>query len=270
MKLLIDEVPLQLLPSLVNLVGMNGAVFLQQLHFRSLISRSEAEGHVWVYKTYSEWTEEFTFWSNNTIRRIIKDLEDKGYLISTNKHNKLKIDKTKWYRIDYAKLTPDTFGSEQAACSEPTHPSVDSEQDDVSVLSKPLLKERKETTKNKDIVEKDLDVAHFVVEYLNNKTGKQFKAQSAATKKFINGRVNEGYTQEDFVRVIDHKVTQWINNAEFQAYLRPSTLFNATNFENYLNEQVITSRPVENESDESFELDFNAGEDYSFQPSYGS
>ena len=70
--------------------------------------------------------------------------------------------------------------------------------------------------------------------------------------------------------VIDHKVTQWINNAEFQAYLRPSTLFNATNFENYLNEQVITSRPVENESVESFELDFNAGEDYSFQPSYGS
>lgn len=281
MKLLIDEQPLQLLPSLVNLVGMNGAVFLQQLHFRSLISRNVAEGHVWIYKTYSDWTEEFTFWSSNTIRRIINDLEDKGYVISTNKHNKLKIDKTKWYRIDYTKLSSDTFGSQQAECPEPSHASVvheqvdcpelphasvDSGQDDVSVLGEPLLKELKETKKNKDIVEMPLDVAQFVIDYLNNKTGKQFKAQSAATKKFINGRVNEGYTQEDFLKVIDHKVAQWINNPEFQAYLRPSTLFNATNFENYLNEQ-LTSRPARR-IPVSTVLDFSQGEDDSFEPSY--
>lgn len=262
MKLLIDENPLQLLPSLVKRVGMNGAVFLQQLHFRSLISKSEAEGHIWVYKTYSEWTEEFTFWSSNTIRRIIYDLEEKGYLISTGEYNKLKIDKTKWYRINYAKLTPDTFGSEQVDCPEPTPPPVDSGQTEVSVLGRPLLKECKENDKKKDTVEKNLDVAHFVIEYLNEQTGKQFKAQSAATKKFINGRMKEGYTQQDFVKVIDHKVKQWINNSEFQAYLRPSTLFNATNFENYLNEQLTTSQPpVTTTCSQSVELDFNAGED---------
>ncbi|PIC69052.1 DNA replication protein DnaD, partial [Sporosarcina sp. P16b] len=51
--------------------------------------------------TYDDWMEEFPFWSLNTIKRITYDLEQKGCLISTSKHNKMKIDNTKWYRIDY-------------------------------------------------------------------------------------------------------------------------------------------------------------------------
>ncbi|WP_158231856.1 MULTISPECIES: conserved phage C-terminal domain-containing protein [unclassified Sporosarcina] len=75
------------------------------------------------------------------------------------------------------------------------------------------------------------------------KTGKHFKPQSAATRKFINGRIKEGYTQEDFIRVIDLKAKQWLNRHEFSAFLRPSTLFNATNFENYVNELVVSKKP---------------------------
>ena len=52
MKLLVNETPLQLLPSVVHEVGMNEAVFLQQLHFRSLISKNIRDGHKWVYNTY--------------------------------------------------------------------------------------------------------------------------------------------------------------------------------------------------------------------------
>ena len=70
MNLLIKESPLQVLPSLVMQVGLNEAILLQQLHFRSLISTNVRDGHKWVYKTYDEWkNEEFPFWSVDTIKR---------------------------------------------------------------------------------------------------------------------------------------------------------------------------------------------------------
>ena len=52
MNLLINESPLQVLPSLAMQVGLNAAILLQQLHFRSLISTNVRDGHKWVYKTY--------------------------------------------------------------------------------------------------------------------------------------------------------------------------------------------------------------------------
>lgn len=91
MKLLINEPALQLLPTLVHQVGFNEAVFLQQLHYRSLVSEDIRDGEKWVYKTYEGWGQEFTFWSQNTIKRTIGRLEEKGYLISTADHNKVSV-----------------------------------------------------------------------------------------------------------------------------------------------------------------------------------
>ncbi|PIC59219.1 hypothetical protein CSV80_01445 [Sporosarcina sp. P12(2017)] len=286
MKLLINEQPLQLLPSLVHLVGLNEALFLQQLHFRSLISQNKRDGHLWVYKTYDQWLEEFSFLSRMTIKRTIYNLEKQGYLISTSEYNKMKIDKTKWYRIDYSKLPAfsiqndtsveevvpanseleidhATFQSDTTDVSLRNAVSYQSETKDCTNVVRPITKELKELRKikNKELVEKPLDVTHFVIAYLNEKTGKQFKAASAATKKFINARVKEGYTQQDFVQVIDLKVSQWNNNPEYRAYLRPSTLFNPTNFENYLNEQpAVPVQATQRRVPQSPVLDFSQGE----------
>lgn len=87
MHLLIKESPLQ--------VGLNEAILLQQLHFRSLISTHVRDGHKWVYKTYDEWkNEEFPFWSVDTIKRAIRRLEENGYIISTASYNRMKMDNT--------------------------------------------------------------------------------------------------------------------------------------------------------------------------------
>ena len=120
MKLLINEEPIPLLPSLAMKVGLNAALFLQQLHYRLNISKNIRDGHKWVFNTYDDWIEEFPFWSLNTIKRITYDLEQKGYLISTSKHNKMKIDNTKWYRIDYEKL-PSSYKQSEI----PADPIVD-------------------------------------------------------------------------------------------------------------------------------------------------
>jgi DnaD/phage-associated family protein len=103
-RLLLDEEPLVILPSLAASVGLNESIFLQQLHYWLERSPHEYEGYKWVYNTYEGWKEQFPFWSESTIRRIITKLEKQGLIIPGN-FNRSKIDKTKWYRINYEKLT---------------------------------------------------------------------------------------------------------------------------------------------------------------------
>lgn len=105
-------------PVLAKIIGLNEAVFLNQLHYWKLRSKNERDGFVWVYKTYSEWQHELPFWSNATIRRVISSLEKQDLLVSTSEYNKMGIDKTKWYRINYKNLTNImTAQNEQSSCS---------------------------------------------------------------------------------------------------------------------------------------------------------
>ena len=270
MNLLINEPPLQVLPSLAKKVGLNGAIFLQQLHFRLLISHNERDGFKWIFKTYAEWQEEFPFWSYDTVKRIVADLEKGGYIITTNKYNKLKMDKTKWYRIDYSKTLISPIGqnalSNGASCTngagqnEPLeegrlHPS------DEGNLHRAIPKDIK-SIKNNNV--EQLDVVHEIIEYLNIKATKSYKATTATTKRLINGRLADGYTLEDFKRVIDVKVERWLHNPDMNKYLRPDTLFNAAKFEGYLNEApAIPNKQVQPSSHRQPPvLDFSAGEDF--------
>lgn len=75
-----------------------------------------------------------------------------------------------------------------------------------------------------------------IVAYLNSKCGTSFKASTKATQEHINARLGEGFTLEDFRKVIDTKAAEWINDAGMRKYLRPQTLF-GKNFESYLNQQ---------------------------------
>ena len=110
LQILINESSLQIILSLAVQVGLNEAILLQQLHFRSLISQNIRDGYKWVYKTYEEWkNEKFPFWSVDTIKRTIRKLEQNGYIVSTSSYNRVKMDKTKWYRIDYTNLNEQTL-----------------------------------------------------------------------------------------------------------------------------------------------------------------
>lgn len=82
------------------------------------------------------------------------------------------------------------------------------------------------------------DWATEVVDYLNEKTGKHFKVTSSANTRFITARAKEGYTAEDFKKVIDTKTAEW-KGTDMEQYLRPETLFSASKFESYLNQRTI-------------------------------
>jgi|SRR5690625_884052 len=102
-NLLIDEYPLVVLPNLAKEIGLNEAIMLQQIHFWIKKRKNVREGISWVYNTYAGWVDQFPFWSESTIKRTIRSLE-KQELLFTGNYNKLKIDNTKWYSIDYQSL----------------------------------------------------------------------------------------------------------------------------------------------------------------------
>ncbi|MEZ7173617.1 conserved phage C-terminal domain-containing protein [Sporosarcina sp. OR05] len=269
MNLLISESPLQVLPTLAVKVGLNKAIILQQLYYRLLISKNIRDGHRWFYKSFEDWqAEEFPFWSVSTVKRAMKELEDDGYVISTSAHNRIKMDRTKWYRINTEKLRSENFqktltpGEEKdyASAQNDTMEEGKTKQSHCVKMTPAITKEVK--SNKKDNVEMTLDVASEIINYLNQQTGKAFKPTTKATKDFINGRLREGHTVEHFKTVIDTKVKQWLNDPKWDAYLRPSTLFNPKNFENYLNEAPVAKpvKPIQTSYTPPV-LDFGKGEE---------
>lgn len=102
-RLLLEDEPLVVLPKLATVIGLNEAIILQQLHYWLEKSNNVKDGFGWIYNTYEEWKNQFPFWSESTIKRTLKKLQERKIIIVGN-YNKLKIDHTKWYRIDYEVL----------------------------------------------------------------------------------------------------------------------------------------------------------------------
>jgi hypothetical protein len=124
--LLFNEAPLLIRKELATRLGLNEAIVLQQVHFHiqgkyktvkekdRADDRSWIEGTFWTYNSYPEWQEsDFPFWSASTIERTFKKLEKQGILRSGS-FNKMKTDRTKWYTINYEKLSTVLTGEETA------------------------------------------------------------------------------------------------------------------------------------------------------------
>lgn len=102
-RLLLDEHPLQVLPSLaVALDSLNDAIILQQVHYwlRTKSGEIKKDGRRWIFNGYQDWQEQFPFWHEDTIRRSILRLEGRGLLLSVQEGT----DRRKWYTIDYEKM----------------------------------------------------------------------------------------------------------------------------------------------------------------------
>ncbi len=231
-RLLIDEPPLQVLPSLARELGLNEAIMLQQMHYWLIKSSHEFEGVKWFYKTLEDWQTEFPFWSTMTIRRTLTNLE-KQKVIRIGNFNKKKFDKTKWYTIEYQCVNRRCVQYEQTMCSNRTDGCVQFEQT--------YTREYTETTTENNVTEeKPLKVVwteetKHIIDYLNKRTGKKYSVKTKKTAQLIHKLLDNGFTVEDFERVIDIKCKQWLNNEKMNQYLRPRTLF-SEKFEDYLNE----------------------------------
>lgn len=102
-----------------------------------------------------------------------------------------------------------------------------------------------------------------IVEYLNLKAKTNYKPSAKKTQTLIKARANEGFTFDDFKKVIDIKSSQWLENPKMNMYLRPETLF-GTKFESYLNEKVASNNePIQQTgptTHRKFDFDLSRGE----------
>ena len=78
-----------------------------------------------------------------------------------------------------------------------------------------------------------------IINYLNLKTGYNYRSDISKTRKLIQSRWKEGFKLDDFKNVIDKKTTEWFNT-DMKKYLRPETLF-GTKFEGYLNQDLVNN-----------------------------
>lgn len=111
-------------------------------------------------------------------------------------------------------------------------------------LDKELDKDINNTTSSSDEDDKPAPIPYKeILDYLNEKANKNYNHKSEGHKKLIRARWNEGYSIDDFKKVIDNKVPQWLGQFDrsgkpLTQYLRPSTLFAPSHFDNYLNETI--------------------------------
>ena len=152
------------------------------------------------------------------VRTILKNLEKKGYIEfltsgSKGKESTLKIT-----------IKQQLFNNNATNKSEQLQ-QVEGGKQQQSNNNVTTLSKKKE---------KDNNIYSLVIDYLNKKANTNYRPTTKNTQSFINARVKEGYTVEDFKKVINSKSKEWLNT-DFEKYLRPATLF-GTKFENYLNE----------------------------------
>jgi len=135
-------------------------------------------------------------------------------------------------------------------------------------LNTKLIKYNSNTNINGKQESKGLEGAYVeeIINYLNEKTNKAYRKDSDKTKRFIEARLNEKFTLDDFKKVIDIKCGQWLKDAKMSAYLRPETLF-GTKFESYLNEKF--TQPAENTEREKEEIKPSAESVRKFKEAFG-
>ena len=129
---------------------------------------------------------------------------------------------------------------------------------DVIVVPKVAKEKKPRQPKVKPITNDDLIIE--IIDFLNECTGKSYKANSKLAILNINARLKDGYTKDDFVKVISIKTTKWLGT-KWEDYLTPNTLF-GNKFESYLNENIIVEKTKQDNAYEQVikatELGFNS------------
>lgn len=92
---------------------------------------------------------------------------------------------------------------------------------------------REEKRRSKELMPGKPDVAAAeIIEYLNAKAGTRFRPVKA-NLALVKARMAEGASPEDCRAVIESKIAEWLGDEKMAQYLRPKSLFNATNFAQY-------------------------------------
>ena len=167
----------------------------------------------------------------DSLRSGIKELEDKGYIQRKRVRDQGKF--KGWEYVVYERPLTERGITEvgkydigKTEVGESENGKADTSNNDLS----------NNDLSNNDLSNNDLIPYVEIVEYLNYAANKNYRHTTRKTRSLIKARFNEGFTLDDFKKVIDIKVSEWGRNPKMKKYLRPETLF-GTKFESYLNQE---------------------------------
>lgn len=181
----------------------------------------DKEGNVFQYYTNDQLMIDLNCNSNKTIIKIKKELKDAGLMTEVRQGMNLP------NRIYLEALN----GSVENTFQEVQKVHLGNVENTLSEVQK-VHTIKTENTKTENNNNKLL-ICKEVISYLNLKAKKNFKFDTASHHKFIKARLKEGYTLEDFKKVVDIMSAKWIGT-EYEQYLQPQTLF-GNKMDNYLN-----------------------------------
>lgn len=98
--LLFEDKLLVINPRLAQKIGLNEAIVLQQILYWVKNDRAGEfiNGYKWIYNSIPQWSIQFPFWSEATIKRTLASLRDKGCIVA-DQLSKDPRDKTLYYRL---------------------------------------------------------------------------------------------------------------------------------------------------------------------------
>ena len=202
----------------------------EKLMYGEITALSSKNGYCWAENRYFA---ELYDVHKITISKWLKNLEDNGYIRTELKYvyGTKQVSK----RLIYINDTP---------ISQIAKGYKSNDYDPVSQNTKEELNTTSNNnTRDINTLSSNSTRAPYkeIIEYLNEKTGRQYKHTAKANQRVIKARMNEGYTLEDFKTVIDKKYDEWNNDTKMKKFLRPETLF-STNFDRYLNEETESNQ----------------------------
>lgn len=191
----------------------------------------------------------------STVRTAIAKLEKEGWLTrktrrqgNRNASNVYQLNVAKLQSAAFSHLSDSDPSKSDASKSDPSKsdasesskvgrfdpsesggdPSVNSKQDP-SVKTKTSC----QVAPQPDAAVAITDQAKQVLLHLNQSTGSRYQVCKSSLEN-IRGRLNEGFTSEELMLVVDYSVEKWGRDLKMAEYLRPTTLFLPSKFPGYL------------------------------------
>lgn len=163
--------------------------------------------------------------STTTISLLINNLVDKGYI----EREIIYKEGTKEILNRYLRIIKGGYLKNLKEGTQENLKENNTSINNININNKEIYKESWDC----DIYVKQL--TDGVVSYLNDKSERNFRTNNPKTQSLVRARLKEGFTEIDFLQVIEKKCKDWLNT-DMEKYLRPETLF-GTKFENYVNER---------------------------------
>lgn len=212
-----------------------------KLLYGEITALSNKEGYCWAS---TEYFQKLYGAGRSTIQSWLKSLETAGYIsrVVVYKEGTKEIEKRAITILDNPSPEKETTLSRNL-----DNPSPEKETDNNTFNN----------TTNKDTMSGSEKIPYSkIIDHLNKATDSKFSAKASANQKLIKARWNEGNELQIFLDVIDLKNEQWKDNEKMAQYLRPSTLFGATNFENYKAEVMVQRKKEKSNFSDKSKIDY--------------